>query len=66
MPLAELPSRLERQMPSTRGKFSGASGSSAANFRAPDFSWAGTYSPTLRPAASASSATWRELRSNVG
>src|SRR5690625_3498852 len=32
LPLADEPSRLDRQSDSTRGKFSGASGSSAANF----------------------------------
>ena len=38
LPLLEEPSRLARQTVSTRGQFSGASGSSTANFRSPDFS----------------------------
>ena len=39
VPLAELPSRLVRQEARMRGKFSGASGSSAANRSSPRVSW---------------------------
>jgi hypothetical protein len=65
-PFADDPSRFARQMVSTRGKFSGASGSSAANRSAPDVSSSGTSSVAGRPDAATSSARSRGLRSNVG
>ena len=66
LPFAEEPSRLARQIVSTRGKFSGASGSSAANRRLAvpqlvDHVLAGSF-----PAAAASSARSSGLRSKVG
>ena len=66
LPLPELPRRLARHTVSTRGKFSGASGSSLANRSRPALSSRGTYSPTGTPAASASSASCSGLRSKVG
>ena len=42
LPLLEEPSRFARQTVSTRGQFSGASGSSTANFSSPDFSFSTT------------------------
>jgi hypothetical protein len=66
LPLPEEPSRLARQIDRIRGKFSGASGSSPANPRSPDFSCSTTYSPTGLPAVAASSLSVSGLRSNVG
>ena len=57
---------MARQIASTRGKFSGESGSSAANRRSPDFSWSTTCSATGVPAAAASSARSSGLRLKVG
>ena len=65
-PLPDEPSRFARQTVSTRGKFSGASGSSAANRSRPARSSRGTCSPTGAPAAATSSARSSGLRSNVG
>ena len=57
---------MARQIARIRGKFSGESGSSQANRRSPDFSWATTCSATGRPAAAASSARSCGFRSKVG
>src|SRR5699024_2064852 len=66
LPLAEEPNRLERHNVSTRGQFSSASGSSTANFMFPLASSETVYSTGSCPAASASSASASELRSNWG
>jgi len=65
-PLAELPNRLVRHEARIRGKFSGASGSSAANRRRPAFSSSTTYSAGALPASAASAPSSSGLRSNVG
>ena len=54
LPLLEDPSRFARHRVSTRGQFSGASGSSIANLRSPDSSCCLTYSGGSIPAARAS------------
>ena len=66
LPFALEPSRLDRHTLSTRGKFSGASGSSAAKRSVPAFSCSGTHSATALPAAAASSARSCGLLSKVG
>jgi hypothetical protein len=65
-PLPEEPSRFARQIASTRGKFSGASGSSAANRSSPDLSLSTTYSAVGLPSAAASSAMSSGFLLNVG
>ncbi len=65
-PFDDDPSRFARQIVSTRGKFSGASGSSQANRSSPDRNRSTTYSPGLCSDAAISSARSRGLRSNVG
>ena len=64
--LADEPSRFERHSDSTRGWLSSCSGSSTANRSRPAFSSAATYAGASSPAASASSASCRLLRSKVG
>jgi hypothetical protein len=66
LPFEDDPSRFARQIVSTRGKFSGASGSSPAKRSSPDRSRSTTYSPGLCPEAAISSARSRGLRLNVG
>ena len=66
LPFADEPSRLERHSDSTRGWLSSCSGSSTANRSRPAFSSAATYAGASSPAASASSASCRLLRSKVG
>jgi hypothetical protein len=65
-PFALEPSRFERQTVITRGKFSGASGSSHANRNRPAFNSWTTYSFTAVPSASAAAAIASGLRSKVG
>ncbi|CAB4965029.1 unannotated protein [freshwater metagenome] len=66
LPLLDEPSRLARHTVSTRGQFSGASGSSAANFSVRSLSPSTTYCGTSWPAAAASSHRSSGLRSKVG
>ena len=65
-PFDDEPSRLARHTVSTRGKFSGAPGSSQANRSRPSRSSRTTYCATGIPCAAASSAMTSGLRSNVG
>ena len=64
LPLAEEPSRLARQTVSTRGKFSGASGSSQANRSRPAFS--SSDDVRRRPARPAAAARRRRGRAGCG
>jgi hypothetical protein len=66
LPLDDEPSRFARQIVSTRGKFSRASGSSQAKRSSPDRSLSTTYSPGLCPEASMSSARSSGFRLKVG
>ena len=66
LPFDDDPSRLARHRVSTRGQFSGASGSCAAQPRRPARSSSTTCSPGALPLAATSSARSSGLRSNVG